>query len=223
VTCDGSNWKLIAFITPKDNYSSASDPSVTNDGTEGYSLNSVWFNQTSKEAWRCFDITTGAAVWEKTTLTADELNEGAFLDRANTTEAQTGTAHNLLITPLTLKEVLDVSVIFSEEFISAEQVITSSGSLTIAHGLSSAPKIIQLELICKTAQAGYSVGDIVFINPHYQVAAAASQGVAFQKDATNLIGRYASTSTVFSIIDKTTGIRDNITNSNWRLIVSAWG
>jgi len=57
---------------------STSNPTVNDDGTQGYSINSTWINTSGTgEVFRCIDITTGAAVWIKTTLTIDELGTAA--------------------------------------------------------------------------------------------------------------------------------------------------
>ena len=110
---------------------------------------------------------------------------------------------------------------FETEFISAEQTITSAGALTIAHGLPAAPKLIQLRLICKIADAGYAVNDEVIVD--FPAADAASNyGISIIPDATNINVRYGSQATVFLLTHKTTGIAISAINANWRLIVRAW-
>lgn len=68
----------------QDNISATVDPGVNDDSDAGYEIRSLWINQTSNEAFRCHDATPGAAVWIKTTLTADELatvaTSGAYDD-----------------------------------------------------------------------------------------------------------------------------------------------
>lgn len=100
-------------------------------------------------------------------------------------------------------------------FVSANQTITSAGSLTIAHGLSSTPEFVLMALVCTTAQAGYSVNDVVFVND-----LSANQndvGVSIVPDGTNLNVRYGSKASVFTIPNKTTGDATALTNANWRL------
>jgi len=50
-------------------------PGANDDNTVGYSVGSFWIDivASPNESYRCVDSTTAAAVWIKTTLTADEL------------------------------------------------------------------------------------------------------------------------------------------------------
>ena len=49
------------------NISATANPTATNDGTEGYSISSVWVNVTTDHAFICLDDTTDAAVWKQMT------------------------------------------------------------------------------------------------------------------------------------------------------------
>ena len=59
----------------KNNFTAVVNPTPSDDLSLGYAAGSVWINivGTTAEAFRCADPTEGAAVWIKTTLTADEL------------------------------------------------------------------------------------------------------------------------------------------------------
>ncbi|MCA1298044.1 hypothetical protein [Stappia indica] len=102
---------------------------------------------------------------------------------------------------------------------SGEQVITAGGALTLPHGLGEAPKVREMELICKTAEHGYSVND-VYPLPFGALYVAAGIGVGATVDATNFniifgaVGIY--------ILNKTTKAGATITPANWRLIVRAY-
>ena len=109
---------------------------------------------------------------------------------------------------------------FTKEYVSPEQVITAAGSLTLAHGLGVTPKLWQRQLVCKVAEAGYSVGDVSDVSGTQE--AGTSYGVTVTPDATNLVCRYGNTGTTFFLIHKTTGVASSLTNANWRLIVRAW-
>lgn len=113
--------------------------------------------------------------------------------------------------------------IFSESYTSPAQTITSAGSLTLAHGLSSSPTLIQARLICTVAELGYSINDEVFI-PAGGTNLNSNQNTGFSlvPDATNLNIRYGSEASSFDILNKTTGARAAITNSSWNFIVYAW-
>jgi outer membrane protein assembly factor BamB len=45
-------------------------PAVTDDGTAGYAVGSVWIDTTADKAYVCVDSSTGAAVWLETTIAA---------------------------------------------------------------------------------------------------------------------------------------------------------
>lgn len=114
--------------------------------------------------------------------------------------------------------------VISPVFTSPEQSIVSAGALTIAHGLSFTPKLIQIYLICKTAEDNYSVGD-EFPVSGWQILSTVNdqRGVVIVPNATNLVGRYASVPSVFTVLDFNTGVRANITTANWRIVIRVYG
>ena len=114
-----------------------------------------------------------------------------------------------------------ISGAFSETTLSAEQVITQSGGLVIAHNLSSTPTLVVASVICKVAQHNYSVGDIVPLNGQMFGTTGTGQGVSIVSDATNMTVRYGNDSQPITILDKTTGSAFKIV-TNWRLIIRAW-
>lgn len=59
-------------------FNEVTDPTVTDDSSGGWAVGSVWINTVSDETYRCVDNTIGAALWIKTTLSADELATIAF-------------------------------------------------------------------------------------------------------------------------------------------------
>jgi len=117
----------------------------------------------------------------------------------------------------------EVASVASQRYISAEQTITSSGPLTLTHGLTvTNPHTISLRyhLVCQTAEYGYSVGDIVPIdfnmsslgNNHYSMAVL---------NTTEINIRYSSDASVFNAGNFTTGAVEAFTNANWKLVVVA--
>lgn len=62
----------------KHNLSATRDPGPEDDVSEGYSVLSRWVNTTTKESFLALDVMGGAAVWQQTTLTIDELGTAAL-------------------------------------------------------------------------------------------------------------------------------------------------
>jgi hypothetical protein len=86
--------------------------------------------------------------------------------------------------------------------------------LTLAHGLGVRPKNVWMEIICTTAEAGFSIGDI------YPFSLLSCDGVTVYNhnaavDATNLNVRQPSTA-AWPISNKTTGAYVAMTAANWR-------
>ena len=90
-------------------------------------------------------------------------------------------------------------------FVSADQTITLAGALTLAHGLGVAPRFTQVMLVCQTAEAGYSVGDVVTI---------LLRSPTVRPDATNLNIRYSDAA--ITVNHGSTGIQTSITAANWK-------
>lgn len=119
-------------------------------------------------------------------------------------------------TQQSVKAYVDALPITSE-YISSEQTITSGGLLTLAHGLGAVPKIVQTVLVCITADAEYSVGDILVTTDSSQ-----DTGIATVLTSTNISIRYSSAADVFSAFTKITGVNVLLKNTHWRLVVKAW-
>jgi hypothetical protein len=113
------------------------------------------------------------------------------------------------------------TVALTKYFESSQQTITSAGALTIAHGLTIKPKLIQCVLICQTAEQGYSIGDELFVSIKDDDGANV-QGVSMVVDTTNLNVRFSSSATCYLVSHKTSGIRAALINGNWKVIFRAW-
>lgn len=81
--------------TIQHNLNAAVDPTVNDDATLGYEPLSIWLNQVTDEAFKCFEATAGAALWVNTTLTVDELATVAITGDA----ADLVTSSNSSLTP----------------------------------------------------------------------------------------------------------------------------
>lgn len=92
-------------------------------------------------------------------------------------------------------------------FTSAQQTITASSTVTIAHGLTAKPTEVQVVAICLTAQAPYAVGDEVV----------PLGGMSFSWDATNI---YIRTGTALNG-QSATGATLALTAGSFRYIARA--
>ena len=65
------------------NVAASADPTVTNDVNEGYSVLSIWINQSAspEEIWQCTDNTAGAAVWSLINATTASFGTIATYDQ----------------------------------------------------------------------------------------------------------------------------------------------
>lgn len=105
---------------------------------------------------------------------------------------------------------------FTKSYTSADQTITKNGSLTLAHSLGAAPKLVTLRLKCVTGELGYSADEVV------DVAINGPKGASAWSDATNVYVRFSDNIGVFEIVNRTTGNNTAITAANWSLVVRAW-
>jgi len=62
---NGTSWIDIsaAGVGMQNNYTATADPTVSNDGTQGYVLGSTWINTSTGDAFICANTATGAAIW----------------------------------------------------------------------------------------------------------------------------------------------------------------
>lgn len=106
--------------------------------------------------------------------------------------------------------------------------VYESGELTFAaglpvgplsHGLGGYPKFITYEYRCIVADAGYAVGDRVFVNQ--PTGQSASDGLAMVGTATQLDGRWGSTR-IGAFLSKASGSITNLTSTSWRVVVKAY-
>ena len=84
--------EVAASYAALNNFSATTDPTASDDSTEGYGQNSKWYNTVDEEAYLCVDASVGAAVWIKMTLTVDELGALAFLDEITIAYLNSGAA-----------------------------------------------------------------------------------------------------------------------------------
>lgn len=108
------------------------------------------------------------------------------------------------------------SGVFSTQYESAETAITAGGTASFTHGLGSTPILLQAELVCKTTDLGFAVGDRIVLSTY----ADNGNGISLWLDGST--GIKARFGTSLSVIRAATGSTDAITFANWKLVVRAW-
>lgn len=147
------------------------------------------------------------------------VNPFALLRRVNTWIA------NQVFTGLLDVSGGSTSFGLTKYFESAEQAITAAGALNISHGMGVKPKLLQVVLICKTAEANYAVNDEVFAmdSTNVQLGSTSDRyGISVVGSTTQLNCRYGIATNTFYIFDKNTGNGAGLTNANWRVKIRVW-
>lgn len=93
-----------------------------------------------------------------------------------------------------------------------------------SHGLGVAPKIVQAFLECVNPQGGYSVGDIVAVNPSINPETSnMSSGISIVVTSSELVVRMgAYDQGQLGILDKNTGVAFAALPANWRVFFRAY-
>ena len=78
-TTGAANWFQIEKGA-LNNYAATTTPTATDDSDSGYSVGSKWYDSVGTEVYICLDATVGAAIWENTSLTIDDLGIMATQD-----------------------------------------------------------------------------------------------------------------------------------------------
>lgn len=133
----------------------------------------------------------------------------------------TASATSLPSSESTKAYVDNKSNVGSARFTSSETTITASSTSTIAHGLGAVPKLVMLKIICKTAEYGYSIGDVLYMSMSADNRATNNAGSQVEIDATNVYVHYSSNQP-FAVVNKSTFAVTSITPANWKVIVEAW-
>ena len=84
--------------------------------------------------------------------------------------------------------------------------------LSFSHGLGVVPVSAELELVCLTAEGGYSVGDV--INPQTSGSPSYAHNFTICKNATVVEARVGNNSPWY-VVHKTTGAIGGATPANW--------
>ena len=129
------------------------------------------------------------------------------------------------ITEITNADIVDERVFglasvpfsnFSNFFESSEQTVTTNK--TVSHGLGGVPNLATVSLRCRTANAGYSVGDEVDM-AQWQTEADSNESLAFWKSATQVGASFHGS---LRITNKGGGATTQINTGSWRYVFRAW-
>lgn len=104
-------------------------------------------------------------------------------------------------------------------FQSSEISLAGISSSVIPHNLNVVPKLVQLSLVCKTAEAGYPVGTEMYIMGYTDVPGQTS--FSWSADSSAVYCR-ANGAFTFRVINRSTGGINSLNLANWRLIVRAF-
>jgi hypothetical protein len=138
--------------------------------------------------------------------------------------AATGTNTTQIATTAFVNAEIANDVAVRSAYVSSDQTITTGALLTLAHGLGQAPKTTYLEIVCATAEAGFSVNDVVGVSAADNTnSSGANRQMSIYYDATNVYVRYSNNEPQqFVVANKSTGTPTALTNSSWRLRVRAF-
>lgn len=111
--------------------------------------------------------------------------------------------------------------LFSLAFTSSDQTIAANTTLTLAHGLSIVPYLVQLRIKNTSTDQGYAANDVILINQSDNGSSGTDGNISVQLDATNITIRFA---TSFSLVapNKSTNGAVALDSTKWVLIVKAW-
>jgi hypothetical protein len=106
-----------------------------------------------------------------------------------------------------------------EAYDSGNQTITSSGALSLTHGLGGTPLQVAPLLVCTTNEDGYVAGDEIWIASQHNTA---ERGASFVSTSTTIAVQYGTAATVFEAQSMATGSMASLSNANFALVVRAY-
>jgi hypothetical protein len=108
----------------------------------------------------------------------------------------------------------------SFDYESLQLAVDTAVTHTLTHGLGALPAQVQAWLVCVSPSEGWSVNDWYGPIGSETFADGANSGVAIAMNETQIKIKFGSFTT--RILDFSTGAREPVTYTNWRLVVRAW-
>ena len=96
-----TNLNLTGLANALANMTATTNPSVTSDNTQGYSIGSTWFNTTTNGMYVATNVSTGAAVWLQIPPSFVDLTTTQFIAGNKTFTSLTAFSNNSTTTPIT--------------------------------------------------------------------------------------------------------------------------
>ena len=161
---------------------------------------------------------TASAAFSNLKQAATETSTGV-VEKATSAEATAGTATDKYPDVALVKSMVDTFA-NTPTATSSELTIAATQQHTFTHGLGSMPSRVGAYLVCKTANAGWAVGDRVPIAG--SGVSGSSTGIAVGYNATDIKVIVGSNGSPVRVLNRTTGAETIITNSSWRIVVEAY-
>jgi hypothetical protein len=140
----------------KVNFAGVSNPSITNDTDEGYTIGSTWINTVTATEFICMNAAAGAAVWQSVT---PNPNIQAHIDNVTTNP------HNVTKTNVGLGNVQNTKVNFTAV---TNPSVTNDIEEDYSVGSIWINTLTATEYICMNAAAGAAVWQAITANPNIQ-------------------------------------------------------
>ena len=157
-----------------------------------------------------------AKVIGRTTAGNGDPEEVSILDE----DTMTSNSATALATQQSIKAYVDAQVSSGvSKFTSTEQTLSASSSITVSHGLGAVPDLASGHLVCKTAEHGYSVGDLIEVLS-IDTQSGTERGVLLRKSSTQVIASIGNGIEVPN--NNNLGSTSSLTLANWKLVIKAF-
>ena len=169
----------------KHNLSAITDPDVTDDSGDGYSVYSAWVNTTTGEVFVATDVTVGTAIWKNITAAASAVT--SFRSRVGAVEPESGDYSGTVQDQIIRSEFLVSSMsgaLGSFSFMSGglprttkRWILTGNltGSLNAPTGIPALSEGQSMDLeftVQQNATGGWTVSSTIFSNAAYIILGA---------------------------------------------------